>query len=107
MSLNGTVFDTYSPEIVFLVYRARFTISANEPTIVSKHNQPIRAALIECAEILKTYLDISLFDILFPDDEVPMAGQNEIRTARTLRSGIRAGAVVAFMGRETDDGSRS
>ena len=65
---EGVVFDTASPEVVFL-----FTGHGAQHLQMSRQlfeTQPtFRAALTECAELLKTYIDIPLFDILFPDGE--------------------------------------
>lgn len=65
---TGTVFDTASPEVVFL-----FTGHGSQYLQMSQQlfeTQPTyRAALTECAEILKEYIDISLFDIIFPNDD--------------------------------------
>jgi len=65
---DGTVFDTASPEVVFL-----FTGHGSQYLQMSRQlfeTQPtFRAALTECADLLKAYLDIPLFDVLFPNDE--------------------------------------
>lgn len=65
---TGTVFDTASPEVVFL-----FTGHGSQYLQMSRQlyeTQPTyRTALTDCAEILKGYIDISLFDILFPQDD--------------------------------------
>ncbi len=65
---DGVVFDTDSPELVFL-----FTGHGSQYVQMSRQlyeTQPTyRTALTECAEILKSYLDVPLFDILFPQEE--------------------------------------
>ncbi len=65
---EGTVFDTASPEVVFL-----FTGHGSQYLQMSRQlfeTQPTySAALNKCAEILKDYLDISLIEILFPEDD--------------------------------------
>lgn len=65
---TGTVYDTAPPEIVFL-----FTGHGSQYIQMSRQlfeTQPTyRAALMDCAEILKEYLDIPLLDILFPQDD--------------------------------------
>ncbi len=65
---TGTVFDTASPELVFL-----FTGHGSQYIQMSRQlfetQLTYRAALEECAELLKDYIDVSLFDILFPQDE--------------------------------------
>lgn len=65
---TGTVFDTSSPEVVFL-----FTGHGSQYLQMSRQlfeTQPTyRAALAECAEILKEYLDVPLFEVLFAQDD--------------------------------------
>lgn len=65
---EGVVFDTASPEVVFL-----FTGHGAQYLQMSRQlfeTQPtFRAALTECAELLKAYIDIPLFDVLFPEGE--------------------------------------
>jgi acyl transferase domain-containing protein len=65
---TGTVFDTSSPEVVFL-----FTGHGSQYLQMSRQlfeTQPTyRTALTECAELLKEYLDVPMFDILFPNDD--------------------------------------
>ncbi len=65
---TGTVFDTTSPEVVFL-----FTGHGSQYLQMSRQlfeTAPrYREALTECAEILKDYLDVPLFEILFPPDD--------------------------------------
>ena len=65
---EGVVFDTASPEVVFL-----FTGHGAQYLQMSRQlfeTQPtFRAALTECAELLKGYIDVSPFDVLFPEGE--------------------------------------
>ncbi|MGZ9234786.1 MAG: type I polyketide synthase, partial [Anaerolineales bacterium] len=65
---SGVVFDTASPEVVFL-----FTGHGAQHLQMSRQlfdTQPTyRSALTECAERLKAHLDIPLFEVLFPQGE--------------------------------------
>jgi acyl transferase domain-containing protein/SAM-dependent methyltransferase len=64
---EGTVFDSASPEVVFL-----FTGHGSQYEQMSRQlfdtHPAFRATLTECEELLKENLDVSLFDILFPAD---------------------------------------
>lgn len=64
---EGTVFDSAPPEVVFL-----FTGHGSQYEQMSRQlfdtHTTFRASLTECEGILKEYLDVSLFDILFPAD---------------------------------------
>jgi len=65
---SGAVFNTFTPEIVFL-----FTGHGAQYVQMGRQlyeTQPVfRAALLECTEILKSFLDVSLLDILFPAND--------------------------------------
>ncbi len=103
---HGTVSDTASPEVVFL-----FTGHGSQYAQMSRRlfeGQPVYcAALTECMNLLKKFIDVSLFDILFKDEDFEMAGQDDIRTARSLRGGICPGKVMDFMGHKANYGTRS
>ena len=65
---EGMVIDTTSPEVVFL-----FTGHGSQYLQMSRQlyeTQPVyRTALTDCAEILRSHLDVPLTDILFPDGD--------------------------------------
>lgn len=71
---TGAVFDTASPEVVFLFtgHGAQYVQMGRQ---LFETQPAFRAALTECEELLKAHLDVSLFDILFPGNDSKLLDQ--------------------------------
>lgn len=65
---HGNVIDTAAPQVVFL-----FSGHGSQYVQMSRQlfeTQPVyHAAIMECANLLESYIDVPLLEILFPDDD--------------------------------------